>query len=120
MTKESLQALHVQLIERQQELRNAFIYHNMQVNENEDLRDEADHAIASAAGFLDDTLMRHLKIEYDEVERSIQKIEEGSYGACEMCGDDIDIERLFAKPHAKYCIVCREHIEQENGQRRKR
>lgn len=120
MVNKSFQVLYHQLLERQTELRNAFIRHDERSNEEEDLRDEGDHAIANAESFLDDTLMRHFRSEYDEIEHAIKKIEEGTYGICEMCGDSIDIERLFAKPHARYCIVCHEHIERENGFGRRR
>lgn len=118
--KKNFQVLYQQLLERQSELRNAFLRHDERSGEEEELRDEGDFAIASAESFLDDTLMRHFRIEYDEIEYAIKKIEERTYGICEMCGDDIDIERLFAKPHARYCIVCHEYIERESGQRRRR
>ncbi len=41
-----------------------------------------------------------------EVERALQKLEEGSYGKCDDCGQPIDPLRLEAKPAAPYCINC--------------
>jgi len=41
-----------------------------------------------------------------EIEDALSKIDEGSYGKCERCGDDISIERLKALPFAKRCIKC--------------
>jgi DnaK suppressor protein len=41
-----------------------------------------------------------------EIEEALSKIENGSYGKCERCGEDISIERLKAIPFAKRCIKC--------------
>ncbi len=45
-----------------------------------------------------------------EIEDALSKIENGSYGKCERCGDDISIERLKALPFAKRCIKCERSI----------
>jgi len=50
---------------------------------------------------------RHLK----EIEESLYEIEQGTYGKCKRCGKDIEIERMKAKPTAKYCISCKRIIE---------
>ena len=34
-------------------------------------------------------------------------VEAGAYGTCEMCGEDISIERLKARPVTTYCIQCK-------------
>lgn len=49
--------------------------------------------------------------EIAEIEASLSKIDNNTFGICEMCEEDIDIERLKVKPHAKYCIICREIFE---------
>ncbi|HXX91024.1 MAG TPA: TraR/DksA family transcriptional regulator [Acidimicrobiales bacterium] len=41
-----------------------------------------------------------------EVERALDKLGDGSYGACEDCGRPIGPARLEAKPAARYCIDC--------------
>jgi DnaK suppressor protein len=40
----------------------------------------------------------------DDVEAALRKIEEGSYGTCEVCGEPIGAERLSAIPWARLCI----------------
>ncbi|MEL1170649.1 TraR/DksA C4-type zinc finger protein, partial [Campylobacter jejuni] len=35
-----------------------------------------------------------------------------TYGICESCDDEIDSQRLKVKPHARYCIACRQIAEQ--------
>ena len=46
-----------------------------------------------------------------EVEESLYRIENGSYGKCARCGKEIGAERMKAKPTAKYCIECRKIVE---------
>lgn len=41
-----------------------------------------------------------------EVERALQKIDEGSYGICDSCGARIPEGRLEAHPSATRCVTC--------------
>jgi RNA polymerase-binding transcription factor DksA len=41
-----------------------------------------------------------------DVERALQKIEQGSYGVCERCAGPIAEARLEANPTARLCITC--------------
>ncbi len=41
-----------------------------------------------------------------DVERAIAKIDEGSYGTCDRCGEAIAPERLEAIPWAVRCVRC--------------
>ena len=41
-----------------------------------------------------------------DVRRAIVKLAEGTYGACDICGDDIASERLDALPWATVCFGC--------------
>jgi DnaK suppressor protein len=41
-----------------------------------------------------------------DVERALAKLEDGSYGSCELCGDPIPPARLEAMPAARRCITC--------------
>ena len=42
---------------------------------------------------------------------ALEKIDEGEYGACEMCGEDIGLKRLEARPVAELCIDCKSQQE---------
>jgi RNA polymerase-binding transcription factor len=42
-----------------------------------------------------------------EIDRALAKIEEGTYGLCEQCGDPIPEPRLQALPHAALCVSCK-------------
>jgi DnaK suppressor protein len=41
-----------------------------------------------------------------EIEAAIHRLEEGSYGICETCGQPIAVGRLEARPTARTCIRC--------------
>jgi DnaK suppressor protein len=42
-----------------------------------------------------------------KVKRALDRIENGTFGICEKCGDDIAIERLKARPVTTLCIECK-------------
>ena len=46
-----------------------------------------------------------------KIRKSLQDIEDGVYGTCESCGEDIAIERLKARPVTRHCIRCKTQIE---------
>ncbi len=42
---------------------------------------------------------------------ALQKMDEGDYGICESCGNDIPYSRLKARPVTSYCIRCKTKME---------
>ena len=48
----------------------------------------------------------------EKVEEALTRIDDGSYGVCAGCGNDIAIKRLQARPVAKFCIDCKTRQEQ--------
>jgi DnaK suppressor protein len=47
----------------------------------------------------------------DQIERALVKIDDGSYGICESCGNAIGKGRLQAFPRATLCVSCKEREE---------
>lgn len=47
---------------------------------------------------------QHKVDEIEQLESALKAMEEGTYGKCEVCGEDIPIERLEALPMARTCI----------------
>lgn len=43
-----------------------------------------------------------------QVEEALERIENGTYGKCENCGDTIPIERLEFLPYATLCVACQQ------------
>jgi DnaK suppressor protein len=52
-----------------------------------------------------EALSNTLRESLEEVERALGKLEDGSYGKCEVCGEEITAARLEAMPAARYCIT---------------
>jgi len=73
--------------------------------------DEADHAILNTDVAIEEALNMKQQKEIQEIDYALFKIENKTYGICEMCEEDISEPRLKVKPQAKYCIVCREIVE---------
>ena len=46
-----------------------------------------------------------------QIEKALSKIEAGTYGECECCGEHIDVKRLKARPFTPFCIDCMEDQE---------
>jgi RNA polymerase-binding protein DksA len=54
----------------------------------------------------------------DEIDIALQRIEAGSFGGCEVCGQPIPQRRLERLPSASMCVPCKElHEKQEKKQR---
>ena len=49
------------------------------------------------------------------VRRALAKLEDGSYGECEECGNPIGFSRLQARPEARLCIACQTRAEKRAG-----
>ncbi len=50
--------------------------------------------------------------ELEEIEAALRRLEEGSYGRCEVCGNPIPDERLEANPTARYDAEHERRIEE--------
>ncbi len=48
-----------------------------------------------------------------KIDESIEKIDSGTYGICEICGEEINIKRLEARPVTTMCIECKTEQEEE-------
>ena len=46
---------------------------------------------------------------------ALKRIDEGTYGICDKCGDEITKQRLKAMPRAEFCIGCQEKEEKSSG-----
>lgn len=76
-----------------------------------EMKEDADIASVDTNIIIDHALRVKQYKELDEINNSLKKMDDDLYGICEMCEEDIGIPRLKVKPHAKYCIICREIYE---------
>ena len=46
-----------------------------------------------------------------KIDKTLNKIDAGTFGVCERCEEPISIKRLEARPVAELCINCKEEVE---------
>jgi DnaK suppressor protein len=52
-----------------------------------------------------------------KIREALQRIEDGTFGTCEVCGDEIGIDRLLARPVTTLCIECKRRQEAQERAR---
>lgn len=52
----------------------------------------------------DYALDEHVEVELEEINEALHALNEDTYGICQVCGENIPLERLEAVPTTKYCI----------------
>lgn len=85
--------------------------HSIAEIHDQSLSDHADITSANSQGILTHSILNQYENELKDIALSLEKIKNKTFGICQMCGDEIDEARLEIKPHARYCIVCREIYE---------
>jgi DnaK suppressor protein len=49
----------------------------------------------------------------NKIRKALEKIEDGTFGLCEVCGEPIEFKRLEARPVTTLCIECKTSAEEE-------
>lgn len=108
------------LNERLHKLRESIEHKNTHIThiQSTSHKDEGDMLSARLQGSVEMGMIDLYQKEIHDILHSLQKIKDGVFGICEMCDDEIDVGRLKVKPHAKYCINCRELYEQSSKKER--
>jgi DnaK suppressor protein len=115
MKKERLASFRKRLLEKHEQLaagvgRSANYGKDQEDDAIKDLGDQANTAYTREFFFeLGNGDRRLLR----DVVAALQKIDEGSFGNCERCGELIADKRLEALPFARYCIDCQRLVEEE-------
>lgn len=52
-------------------------------------------------------LEKRLMVTLAEIEHALRKFEQGTYGVCDMCGKNVEMERLEVLPQANLCLGCK-------------
>jgi DnaK suppressor protein len=50
-----------------------------------------------------------------QVDAALERMNEGTYGICQRCGNPVGEERLEAFPYVAFCIECQSRIEREQA-----
>ena len=69
-------------------------------------RDEEDQATVSLMAETNLTLLGPKRQELEAIEEALQRLENGNYGFCEVCGQPIEPRRLEIMPETPLCREC--------------
>ena len=76
-----------------------------------DLPDEMDLASSEYLQSFTFRLRGREKSFLDKINKALVKIDDGTFGVCEECGEEISVKRLEARPETTLCIKCKEDQE---------
>lgn len=78
-------------------------------HQNEPLNaDFAEQAVQRENDEVLDALDNSLRAELAQIQVTLQRLDEGTYGICAGCEKPIPLKRLEALPHASRCVACAE------------
>jgi len=80
--------------------------------EAERLPDEIDHASRQLDRNFELRIRERERNLIAKVEEALLRINNGTYGICDDCGEDISEKRLIARPVTTFCINCKTKQEQ--------
>lgn len=86
--------------------------------------DEVDQATTDIEQSMRMRLRNREMLYIRKIDEALRRIEEGTFGECESCSEDIELRRLEARPTATLCVACKEDEERRevltaNGRRHK-
>ena len=67
---------------------------------------DPDGSTASLDQVRDVALLEHVEQRLRQLARAEQRLAAGTYGVCEVCGQEISTERLLARPETQRCVAC--------------
>ncbi len=73
--------------------------------------DTGDWAAFELSEGIDHRLLEMRYKTYKEIADAFRRLEAGTYGVCERCGEEVPVERLKVEPFARYCVPCLTQIE---------
>ena len=110
--RKSLMAFRSRLLDREGEIGESLAI-SLEEEADEESSDQhpADVGTVTFSRELDLTLQGNVERLLAQVERALEKIDEGTYGRCDRCGLPIDPGRMSAVPYATLCIEHQRELE---------
>jgi len=90
-------------------------HHNKKSSEVEQMADISDDAARSYGKKLQGDLEEQEWVKLKQVEAALKKVEDGEYGICEQCEQEILETRLEIMPYTEFCIQCLSEIEKRTS-----
>jgi DnaK suppressor protein len=111
--KDALANMRAILVKRRDALRSALAGDHTLLRElhSQSPGDVIDAAYDTAQDEINSQLAEVESRELASIENALDRMKEGTYGQCEVCGGRIPLARLEALPYATMCIACQRELE---------
>lgn len=71
-----------------------------------EMADEIDRASIEEARGLELNRIEHDKLYLRKLKGALKRINDGDFGYCGSCGDEISLKRLQVRPESRFCVEC--------------
>lgn len=110
--KKQLEEAKKKLLKRKEELEQILTKLSQEsLSEEGDVQDLGDQAMTSSMESLLSSYQQNEAIEYRRILKALKAIDEGTYGICIDCNNEISEKRLKYYPNAFRCLPCQETFE---------
>ncbi|MBU6374738.1 MAG: TraR/DksA C4-type zinc finger protein [Bdellovibrionales bacterium] len=101
-----------------EEQRNSLLFSDRVVREDfsvnsDDRFDELDQATSDIEQSMRMRLRNREALYLKKLDEALKRIDEGTFGDCDECGEEIGHNRLLARPTATLCVHCKEEQERK-------
>ena len=114
-TAAETERIRAALAARREELHEEYQQHRAEIDELQRDRltdsagdDQADTGSKTFEREQEISLANSILERINQVDRAMERLDEGTYGWCERCGNAIPVERLAAFPSATLCVTCKQ------------
>lgn len=87
----------------------------LDTEEDGSVKDPIDRSDVEESWFTKERMSQHWKVELKQIQTALQRMDNGTFGTCEDCEEEIPVKRLLARPDATLCLYCQETMEKEMG-----
>lgn len=113
MGNHAMKAVLLMMREETQKIINDSLKSSSQISLNGDMYDQAssdrDRELMLLLGSREREKLRNIN-------GALLRLEQGEYGICEECEEEIPLGRLKILPFARYCVKCKTDVEREQAQ----
>jgi DnaK suppressor protein len=100
------------LLQNKKELETKLDSMKKEVFSDGQVQDPGDQALLTTMESLRTSMQDSDVAQYKRIIHALQKLDDGSYGVCIDCGNDISEKRLLSFPDADRCLACQEEFEE--------
>ena len=111
ITKDHLEKIREELLARKIVLEEELDRLSKEPASDNQSQDDGDQAVSSTLETLRNSIQNAEYDEFTRIEGALQAIEQGTYGICQDCDQEISEKRLKYNPNAQRCLACQEAAE---------